>query len=110
MKLYGEKICKSSSSAKPLHANEVIIEEEDENNTDKECTNYTTKNDNSSLCKCKFLCQYITGYYYVCFSVLETCTISLLPLGSASEIGKKKKFSALFDIVYFSNRYVHDHN
>ena len=46
----------------------------------------------------------------VCFSVLETCTISLLPLGSASEIGKKKKFSALFDIVYFSNRYVHDHN
>ena len=106
MKLHGEKIYKSSSSAKPLHANEVIIEEEDENNTDKECANCAPKNDNPSLCKCKFSCQYITGYYCVDFSVLETCTVSLLPLGSASEIGKKKKFSALFDIVYFSNRYI----
>ena len=51
MKLYGEKVKKSSSSAKSLHANEAIIEEEeDENNTDKEYTDY--KSDNSSLCKC----------------------------------------------------------
>ena len=57
MKLYGEKVNKSSSSAKSLHANKAIIEE-DENNTDKECTNY--KSDSSSLCKCELitLCNY----------------------------------------------------
>ena len=33
--------------------------------------------------------------------------ISLLPLGTAAELGKKKKFSSLFDVVYFSNSMVH---
>ncbi|XP_065912826.1 dynein axonemal assembly factor 3-like [Dysidea avara] len=34
-------------------------------------------------------------------------TVSLLPLGTAAELGKKKKFSSLFDVVYFSNSMVH---
>ena len=69
MKLYGEKVNKSSSSAKSLHANEAIIEEEDENNTDKECTNY--KSDNSSLCKCELIA--LCNYY--CNNVLLYITV-----------------------------------
>lgn len=53
-KLYGEKIAKSGSSAKPLYVNETIVEE-DENNTDIEPISNKTKDDNSSLCKCMLM-------------------------------------------------------
>jgi len=39
--------------------------------------------------------------------ISSNCKISLLPLGTATEVGKKKKFSSLFDVVYFSNSMVH---
>ena len=33
--------------------------------------------------------------------------ITFLPLASVSEMGKKAKFKNLFNIMYFSNRYVY---
>jgi len=39
--------------------------------------------------------------------ISSNCTISLLPLGTATELSKKKKFSSLFDVVYISNSMVH---
>lgn len=35
------------------------------------------------------------------------CQVTLLPLSSASELGKKAKFENLFDVAYFSNSMVH---
>ncbi|XP_064406954.1 dynein axonemal assembly factor 3-like [Halichondria panicea] len=36
-----------------------------------------------------------------------SCSVTLLPLNSPSEIGRKEKFKQLFDVVYLSNSMVH---
>ena len=48
-----------------------------------------------------------TMYIYKLSSSTGGCHIIFLPLNSVPELSKKAKFKNLFDVAYFSNRYVY---
>ena len=71
-----------------------------------------TMEENKHLCI--MVCQLINCYVCPCMCAhvfmnicLGTCCITLLPLNFVRDFSKKSKFKELFDIAYFSNRYVH---